>query len=156
MPENSDQKQKKHLFQPGQSGNPAGKPKGTRNRATRLAQALIDGKASEVVEKALELALAGDGPVLRALLDRLCPPRKDGPIKLMLPSIETAADLPIVTGSLLRAVAEGRLTPSEAQAMAPLVEAHRKALETEELEKRIAALEQTARQRGGHESVQTN
>ena len=145
MTENSDQMQKKHLFQPGQSGNPAGKPKGTRNRATQLAQALIDGKASEVVEKALELALAGDGPVLRAILDRLCPPRKDGPVKLTLPAIKNSADIPAVTEALLEAVAAGRLTPTEAQAVAGLVETHRKVLETEVLERRIAALEKNSR-----------
>lgn len=132
-------------FEPGQSGNPAGKPKGCRSRATMAAQALIDGKATEVVEKALELALAGDGPVLRAILDRLCPPRKDAPVKVTLPSLESAADLPAVTSALLEAVAKGQLTPSEAQAVAGLVEAHRKTLESQELERRIAALEQTAK-----------
>jgi hypothetical protein len=30
-------------FQPGQSGNPAGKPKGARNRTTLAIEALIDG-----------------------------------------------------------------------------------------------------------------
>ncbi len=132
-------------FEPGQSGNPAGKPKGCRARAVMAAQALIDGKAAEVVEKALELALSGDGPVLRAILDRLCPPRKDGPVKVALPTIESVADIPAVTSALLDAVGKGQLTPSEAQAVAGLVEAHRKALETEELERRIAALEQTAK-----------
>jgi len=150
MTESSLKKQPKQRgpgkrFEPGQSGNPAGKPKGCRSRATMAAQALIDGKGEEVVKKALELALAGDGPVLRAILDRLCPPRKDGPVKVALPAIESAADIPAVTSALLEAVGKGQLTPSEAQAVAGLVEAHRKALEIEELERRIAALEQTAK-----------
>ena len=141
MPENSDQKQKKHLFQPGQSGNPAGKPRGARNHATRAVQALIDGKAKEVVEKALELALAGDGPVLRAILDRLCPPRKDAPVKVTLPPLETATGLPAVTAAILDAVTKGQLTPAEATALAGLVETHRKALEICDLEKRLSVLE---------------
>jgi hypothetical protein len=141
MSENSDQKQKKHLFQPGQSGNPAGKPRGARNHATRAAQALIDGKAKEVVEKALELALAGDGPVLRAMLDRLCPPRKDAPVKVELPLMQSAADIPQAMGAILASVAAGELSPSEGTAVAGLVELNRRALETSELEQRIAALE---------------
>uniref|UniRef100_I2Q571 DUF5681 domain-containing protein n=1 Tax=Desulfovibrio sp. U5L TaxID=596152 RepID=I2Q571_9BACT len=150
MAESSLKKERKQRgagkrFEPGQSGNPAGKPKGCRSRAVMAAQALIDGKAEEVVEKALELALAGDGPVLRAILDRLCPPRKDSPVRVTLPAIESAADLPVVTATLLDAVAKGQLTPSEAQAVTGLVESHRKALEFEELERRIAALEQTAK-----------
>ena len=141
MTKNSEPKQKSHLFQPGQSGNPAGKPKGAKNHATRAAQALIDGKAELVVEKALELALSGDGPILKAILDRLCPPRKDSPIRVELPPMACAADLPRATESVLAAVADGSLTPSEATAVAGLLEAHRRALETSDLAIRIEALE---------------
>ncbi|EFL51839.1 conserved hypothetical protein [Solidesulfovibrio fructosivorans JJ]] len=129
-------------FEPGQSGNPAGKPKGCRSRATMAAQALIDGKGKEVVEKALDLALAGDGPVLRAILDRLCPVKRDAPVSISLPSMETPADLPKITGAIMQAAAEGKITPSEAAALAGLVEAHRKAIETAELSDRIAKLEE--------------
>ena len=141
MTKNSEPKQKSHLFQPGQSGNPAGKPKGARNHATRAAQALIDGQAEQVVEKALELALSGDGPILKAILDRLCPPRKDSPIRVELPPLACAADLPLATEAVLAAVAEGELTPSEATSIAGLIEAHRRALETSDLANRIEALE---------------
>jgi Family of unknown function (DUF5681) len=47
-------------FQPGQSGNPAGKPKGARNRTTLAIEALIDGAADDIANKAIELAKAGD------------------------------------------------------------------------------------------------
>ena len=39
-PENSERKQGGR-FQPGQSGNPAGKPKGARHKTTLLAEKLI-------------------------------------------------------------------------------------------------------------------
>jgi len=106
------------------------------------AQALIDGKADALVQKALELALEGDGPVLRAMLDRLCPPRKDSPLTLAgLPKIKAAADLPKATARVLEAVADGTITPSEGQALAGLLEAHRRTLETTEIEQRLSALE---------------
>ena len=89
-----------------------------------------------------DLALAGDGPVLRAILDRLCPPRKDGPVKMKLPPMQTAADLSAAMSSILAAVAAGQLTPSEAAALAGLVETHRRAIETAELAERIAKLEE--------------
>ncbi len=143
MSGNSDQKQKKHLFQPGQSGNPAGKPKGAKNHATRMIQALLDSRGKEIAEKAIELALSGDGPVLRAILDRLCPAKRDAPVSLVLPKVESVADIPAVTAAVLEAVARGELTPSEAQAVAGLVEAHRKAVELADIEKRVAALEAT-------------
>ena len=145
MSENSDRKQRKppaSAWKPGQSGNPSGKPPGTRHRATMAAQALIDGKADALVQKALELALEGDGPVLRAMLDRLCPPRKDSPLTLAgLPKIKAAADLPKATARVLEAVADGTITPSEGQALAGLLEAHRRTLETTEIEQRLSALE---------------
>ncbi len=129
-------------FEPGQSGNPAGRKVGSRNKSTMAAQALIDGKSSELINKALELALAGDGPVLRALLDRLCPAKRDAPVSISLPSMETPADLPKVTGAIMQAAAEGKITPSEASALAALVEGHRKALETADLAERVAKLEE--------------
>lgn len=129
-------------FEPGQSGNPAGRKVGSRNKATMAAQALIDGKSTELINKALELALKGDGPVLRALLDRLCPTKRDAPVSISLPSMETPADLPRVTGAIMQAAAEGKITPSEAAALAALVEGHRKALETADLAERVAKLEE--------------
>ena len=54
-------------FQKGRSGNPAGKPKGARHRATLAAEALLDGEAEALTRKAVELALAGDGIALRAV-----------------------------------------------------------------------------------------
>jgi hypothetical protein len=50
MPENAGQNQGR--WEKGQSGNPRGKPRGARNRATLLAEALLDGEAEALNEKA--------------------------------------------------------------------------------------------------------
>ena len=47
-------------FPKGQSGNPGGRPRGSSNRATRAAEMLLDGEATALTRKAVELALAGD------------------------------------------------------------------------------------------------
>jgi hypothetical protein len=52
-------------FKPGQSGNPAGKPRGSRNRTTLAVEALLDGEAETLTRKAIELAKAGDLAALR-------------------------------------------------------------------------------------------
>lgn len=131
----------KTAWKPGQSGNPAGRPKGSLNATTRIVQALLDGDAEEIVRKAIELAKAGDGPVLRAVLERISPARKDAPINLDLPSVESAADAKVASAVVVASVAAGDITPSEGQAVMALLSAHRSILETADLEARIAALE---------------
>jgi hypothetical protein len=64
-------------FPKGQSGNPAGRPRGSSNRATRAAEMLLDGEATALTRKAVELALAGDQAALRLCLDRTVAPRRD-------------------------------------------------------------------------------
>src|SRR5215217_7256638 len=51
-------------FQKGQSGNPNGKPKGTRHRATMAAETLMEGEAEAITRMAIELAKGGDGPAI--------------------------------------------------------------------------------------------
>ena len=128
-------------FQPGRSGNPAGKAKGTRNATTRAVEALLDGEAEALTRRVIELAQDGDTVALRMCLDRLVPPRKDRPITFDLPPIETTDDLPKATGAIVAAVAAGELTPSEASEVAKTLDVHVRAIEATELHRRLAALE---------------
>jgi UDP-N-acetyl-D-mannosaminuronate dehydrogenase len=129
-------------FQPGQSGNPKGRPKGCRHRATVAAEALLDGEAEGLTRKAIELALAGDTMALRLCIERILPARKDRPVQLHIPEIEGVQDLTKATTALLRAVAAGELTLTEAAEVAKLVEAHRRTVETVELEQRLQRIEE--------------
>ena len=129
-------------FKPGQSGNPRGRPVGSRHKTTLAVDALLDGEAETITRKAVELAKAGDTVALRLCLDRLAPVRKDRPVTFALPKIETTADLPKASAALLEAVASGELTPSEAAELGKLVEAHMKAIELTDVQTRLEALEQ--------------
>ncbi len=128
-------------FKPGQSGNPRGRPQGSRNRASLACEALIEGKAKALTEKLVALAEAGDVAALRMCMDRLCPPRKDRHVTFALPRLETAADAVAAMAAIVEAVAAGDLTPSEANDMARLVETYRATLETSELADLLARLE---------------
>jgi hypothetical protein len=125
----------------GQSGNPMGRPLGSRNKATVAAETLLDGEAEQLSRRAIDLAMAGDTTALRLCLERILPPRKDRPIHVDIPPIETSADALKALANLVGAVAVGQLTPTEAQAVASLLETHRRTFEVEELEHRIEALE---------------
>ena len=132
-------------FSPGVSGNPSGRKAGSRNRATLIAQALMDGETEALTRKIIEMALAGDTACLKVCIERLIPVRKDSPIRLKLPKVETAADITAATGALICAVGKGEVTPGEAQSVAGLLEYHRKAIEVSEIEGRIRALEEAAK-----------
>lgn len=86
--------------------------------------------------------MAGDVTAMKVCIDRLLPPRKDRPLKLALPRMESSSDAVAVQAETLAQVAAGVITPSEGVALAGLVENFRRALETEVLDARIAKLEQ--------------
>ena len=140
MPENTDKVQGTK-FAPGQSGNPAGKAKGTRNRTTLAIEALLEGEADALTRKAIEMAKEGDGPALRMCLDRLAPPRKDAPVCFDLPPIKSVADAVEASSALLSAVAGGDVTPDEAARIMSLLTSHKVLVETGEFERRLEVLE---------------
>ena len=119
-----------------------GRPAGSRNRASLAVEDLLDGQAQAITQKAIEKALEGDSVALRLCLERLCPPRKARPVAISLPKVKTPADCSKASTGILEAVAGGDITPDEGQALAGLLETHRRTLETEDLERRISALEQ--------------
>src|ERR687894_527368 len=98
---------------PFQQGNP-GRPKGSRNKATLAAEALLDGEAEALTRKAIEMALGGDGQAMRLCLERLVSPRRDRPVSFALPRLQTATDALAAAAAIAEAVADGELTPSEA------------------------------------------
>jgi hypothetical protein len=132
----------KSRFEKGKSGNPAGRPKGSRNRSTLALEAILEGDAESIVRKVIELATDGDTQALQMCLDRLMPARKDRPVQFDLPVIETTADLPKATHALLQAVAAGEFTPSEAADISKSVDAHVRAIEATDLHERLARLEE--------------
>ena len=141
-PVKTDGKQVAGRFAKGQSGNPNGRPAGSRNRATLALDALIDGSGEAVVKAMVDAALKGDVSAGRALLDRLVPPRKDRLVSFELPVITTAAEASAALGAIVTAVAAGDITPDEAGAVSKLVVDFIRALEASEIERRLAALEE--------------
>ncbi len=140
----SDKTEKKqsHLFQPGQSGNPKGRPKGSLNKATLLCQSIFADKAGELAEKAVSLALEGDTAMLKMLLDKTVPTRKDGPVKVDIPEIKSAADILIATEKITQAVTNGTITPYEGNALSKIFETHLKSLEMADIDTRLRILEE--------------
>lgn len=138
-PENTRSKQGK--FKKGQSGNPAGKPKGARHKTTMALQALLDGEGEAITRKAIEAAKDGDMTAIRLIMERVLPARKDSPVSFKLPPLASADDASKAMAELVVEVASGRLAPNEANEAAKIINLYIEALKTNDLEKRIQHLE---------------
>lgn len=132
---------KKQGFEPGKSGNPSGRPAGSRNKATLAIEALLDGEAEALTRTCIEKALGGDMTALKLCMDRICPPRKDSPVAFKMPPICNVLDAASVMRSVMEEVAAGSMSPGEAKAVSEVLECYRRMVETSELDRRLSALE---------------
>ena len=128
-------------FQKGKSGNPKGRPQGSRNASTMAAEMLLENQAAAITQKCVDMAMDGDPTALRLCVSRLIPIKRERTISLDLPALESSQDSLKAIGNVLEAVGEGQITPTEGQAVARLLEVHRAAFEIVELEIRLTALE---------------
>ena len=129
-------------FKPGQSGNPNGRPQGSRSKVCIALDALAEGEAQEIVQAMIGKAKEGDSQAGRIILERIWPARKGARQAFDLPEIVTAADLPKAISSVNRQVADGELSADEGALIVGLLDAHRKAIETSDLAERLGALEE--------------
>ena len=136
----SDRTERDHAgrFQP---GNP-GRPKGARHAALVALDAIGADNARDVMQAVVDAAKAGDMRAADILLSRLWPARKGRPVTLDMPPLRTAADVAGALAEVAAEMAAGTITPEEAGAVAAVLETQRRAIETEDLERRIATLEE--------------
>jgi thioredoxin-like negative regulator of GroEL len=145
-PANTGEKQDRR-FEKGQSGNPSGRPAGSRNKATILLDRLAEDEAEAIQRQVIEAAKEGDLKAAELILARIWPPRRGRPVRLELPPVRTAAEVSDGMAAVVDALAEGEVTPDEAATISAVLEARRRALETEDLAERIERLEQGLRPR---------
>ena len=144
-------------FEKGQSGNPAGRRTGSRNKATLAAAALLAGESEALTRKAVEMALAGDPTAMRLCIERILPPCRERAVKFVLPPIESAADIAAAMKAVTSALAAGVITPGEAGTIAAVVDTFVRAIETSDFDRRLRIMEAElpARPRGVPEMCTT-
>lgn len=126
----------------GISGNPTGRPQGSRNRRSQWLLHLVAQDAQRVVAAVVKAATGGDMAAAKLLLDRVLPVRACTPVsEVVLPALRTAADAALAAGEVASAALDGRITAADAAALAQVIEAFRRTLATTEIEKRLADLE---------------
>jgi hypothetical protein len=119
-------------FITGVSGNPAGKPRGCLHRNTRIAARLLGGQAEALVDRGIELALAGDRLLLRYCMDRIIAPQRDQPVEFEMPPDGEPAGLAGAMAAVMQAAAQGLITPQQPATLAQALESQSRAIEAQE------------------------
>ena len=129
-------------FQIGQSGNPAGRPRGARNKRTLALENIMEGESEVITRKIVEMAMGGHMGAIRLVIDRLAPVQKDRPVDFELPPLNTPADAVTAAAAIAAAVAAGDLTPLEAAHLSKVVHAYVQALEARVFEQQMEKVQQ--------------
>ena len=125
-------------WQPGQCGNPKGRPKGARDRRSNLRYGLLK-EVPAILKTLAAAAKCGDIPAAKLILERTLPALKTAAEPLTLPG----ADTPASQGrTVLGACAQGDITPDEAATLMQALAAQGRLVEVEDLAQRVAALEE--------------
>lgn len=141
MPENTGEIQENGRFKKGKSGNPHGKPRGARHKASLLAEKLFENDLEIVCSQVIQQAKEGNLMAAKIILDRLLPPRKDRLINIKLPFINDSSDALKAVRMICFAVGNGEITPLEGEALSKIIEIQNKSIELYDFEKRLQAVE---------------
>lgn len=83
----------------------------------------------------------------KILADKMIPNAKSRPVRLDLPDLNKPEDLLSAVTAIVKAMAAGSVTPDEAAVIAGVLELKRRAVETVEIERRLAELERRQEQK---------
>jgi uncharacterized protein DUF5681 len=124
-------------WQPGQSGNPSGRRKGTVLAMTRVKK-MIEDASPEILERQIALAKRGNPLVARYLIERLVPIARSAPIETPIALPENPADQ---ADAILAALAAGDITQESAQSLLNAVRICQEVRDAGELASRLAEIE---------------
>jgi hypothetical protein len=148
-------------FAPGNRGGP-GRPRGRANALRRAAEDAVSPEhIGAITRRAVRMALEGNLSAMKFVFDRTCGKPVEGPSEavaseVMLPNLTTAASCAAALDRIAEGLCSGAVDRETARVMVDVVQARLRAIETSELEARLAELEAAAqsvelggRRRGG-------
>ena len=118
----------------------AGRKKGSGQAAHY--QAMLEPYAEELIQRVVGMAKDGDMAALKLCLDRLCAPLRPTDRHIVIEGMADVKELSDKGDLVLANVAKGEITPSEAQHLMTAISNQARIIEVDELERRVAELEQ--------------
>jgi hypothetical protein len=109
-------------FVKGQSGNPAGRPLGSRNKVNQAAEAALEAVGGGLVDRIIDHAGAGHPTAMRLCMDRMLPMGKHRPVGVVLPPVDIPDYARMAAAEISRAFANGDISIDEAKALIGLAE----------------------------------
>jgi hypothetical protein len=98
-------------FRHGVSGNPAGRPLGSRNRNTLALQELLNEHGEIIVKKAVEMTLEGNEKALQLTMERLVAPVKERVVPFNLPTPFSMLELEKTIPKVFDETVDGFVSP---------------------------------------------
>ncbi len=118
----------------------AGRKKGSGQAAHY--RAMLEPYAEELIQRVVDMAKDGDMAALKLCLDRLCAPLRPTDRHIIIEGMADAKELSEKGELVLVNIANGEITPSEAQHLMTAISSQARIIEVDELERRVSELEQ--------------
>jgi hypothetical protein len=128
-------------FRPGQSGNPAGKPKGP-HKTTRDLRKIVNAATPAFARQVIKQVKAGDPHSQMLFAGHLLTKTKINPEPVEVPKPQTAAEAAEQAAEVYAGVAKGEIDFDTAQTMLASLHGFTGALNVMELERQIGELRQ--------------
>jgi hypothetical protein len=133
---------------PFETGNKLGRgrPKGSRNKRTAQAQAILDQYTEPILKRCVAKALEGNPRVLGLCMERILPSPREPGVRIRMPKLEQIKDIDSALQRVFQGIANGNITPSAGEKIYAMLQNHRDNLERRALEARLTELEKLAEQ----------
>jgi hypothetical protein len=142
-------------FVKGESGNPGGRPPGSRNKATVLVEAMLAAEGEGLARGLISKAREGDSGALRLCLDQVLPRGADRPLHFALPRVDCADAAREAVADVIAATGAGEVTPREAHDLLRVIERGARALAAAEVAAHAAEQRSDAPGDGGEVAVRS-
>jgi hypothetical protein len=124
-------------FLPGSGG----RPKGSRNRATVLAEQLLEDDIEDVVKAIIGAAKEGNTNAMKLVIERIVPPQTARRVTFPMKPINSVDDIAEAFAGLWESCSEGGITPEEAAMLGKLLEQHKDVIQARNHSTRLSAIE---------------